>query len=62
MRTRDWRDAIGRLSRNPKAASAISDIVPPTRIEPSPRGSLSRILKEGVPAAWGESDAASVTA
>jgi hypothetical protein len=56
------REATGRLSINPKAATAVSDTVPPARIDPRRSGSLSRTLKNGVPSAFGENDIASVVA
>jgi hypothetical protein len=53
---------IDRLSKNPKAAIVASDSVLPIRIDPRFSGSLSSILKDGIPSALGAAGASAVTA
>jgi hypothetical protein len=51
-----------RLSKNPKATIVVSDSVLPIRIDPRFSGSLSSILKDGIPSALGAAGASIVTA
>ena len=51
-----------RLSKNPKATIVVTDSVLPIRIDPRFSGSLSSILKDGIPSALGAAGASIVTA
>jgi hypothetical protein len=53
---------IDRLSKNTKAAIVASDRVLPVRIDPLFSGSLSSILKDGMPSVLAEEGASTVTA